>query len=170
MKISAISILIAVFGLLNLSAYSKPRHAALLTDDYGIITLADFEFPEQLSPESHFPDNEFENYWQCLKPEKYLLDCENIGPLYPGDEDEFAQSTFWIQAGGKIYDFGTRRNWDMEFCKNMVSDISKIITNEPVVCVYASYVGSTTKGSDWIIDRVKTTNGEWSWFGKSDEE
>lgn len=163
MRLRFLYLTVVFLGLINLSAYLKPHYAGLLTDDYGILTSNDFHEDGQLSTESNFPHDEFENYWQCLRPEEYFLNCENPGPLLSGEND-IGQSTFWIRADGKVYNFGTRRNWDLEFCQDMISDIRKLIEGEHVVCIYASHLDSNEQQSNWVIDRVKTRKGEWSWF------
>ena len=83
---------------------------------------------------------------------------------------DLGANTFWIKANRKLYDFGTRRNRDIESCQDMVLDIRRIMENEPVVCIYASYIKSNEQGSEWIIDRVKTRKGEWSYFARPGEE
>lgn len=157
-----------ILGLASLSAYSPPRYAGLLTDDYGILSLADFDEDGQLEPARGFPEEGFVHYWLCLEPEHYFLNCEATGRMEPEGID-LGASTFWIHSRGHLYDLGTRRNRDIGACEDMTSDIKKLMTDEPVVCLYASYLDSTDEKSDWIIDRVKTRKGQWSWFARPEE-
>ncbi len=150
------------------SAIAKPlrKRPGLLTESYGIVTKSDLDEEERkATPEPFPPKLPSFNYWQCLKSEGYFLGCENEG-LAAGEDWEIGSATFWIKANGKTYDFGTRRNWDIGFCESMITKILRIIKYEPIVCVSASYLGGDAKGSRWVVERVKTKKGEWSWFGR----
>jgi hypothetical protein len=143
------------------------KHTNLVSEGVGILTKAELDEEENKAGSLPFPPNDSGqnfNYWQCLRPEGYFLGCENEGKP-TGENWEIGSVTFWIKANGKKYDFGTRRNWDIGACRDMISEILKIMETQPIVCVSASY-GKNQEGEYWIIDRVKTKKGEWSWFGR----
>ena len=159
-------ILFTIFYLLIYSAGARAAqiYAGLLTDDYGIVKMSDLNEEGQLSKAHNFPKDPFEHYWQCVKVDKYELGCEIEGRAEP-EGWIIGEAIFKIHSGNKIIDIGTRRNWDMGFCKKMISDIRAIIKKEPVVCFSAIFVGENANTSEWVVDQVKTKKGQWSWFG-----
>ena len=147
----------------NLSfAEIKEKRVGLLTDDYGIVTKEDLDEEEKkATPLPFSPESISFQYWQCLKPDSYYLHCSNTGKML-GEGWDIGSAEYWVKSDGKKYNFGTRRNWSIDFCKEMVTTIQRIMKNESVVCISALYLDEDKEGSNWIIDRVKTKKGEWS--------
>ena len=52
----------------------------------------------------------------------------------------------------------------------MVSEIRSLVERQSVVCISGGYLGKDDEGMNWVIDRVKTTTGEWSWFERGPNE
>lgn len=156
----------------SFSASPLPKYQGLLTDDYGIVSLADLDEHGQQDPWQGFTGDDVDHYWFCIEPSEYFFDCENLGDINYNYEDtqehwDIGQPTFWIKAGGEIYNFGTRRNWSIEHCSDMKKDILWLMQNEPVVCLSGRYLKPDETGNNWILDRVKTQKGAWSWFVRS---
>ncbi len=149
----------------TLSASSYPRYQGLLTNGYGIITESDLDEAGQLESWRGFTGNELDHYWQCLEPTDYHFVCENLrGAEFEGSE--IGEPTFWIKANGRIYHFGTRRNWDMAHCEDMKKDILWLMNSQSAVCISGTYVRQNSESEYWILDRLKSPRGAWSWFAR----
>ena len=140
-----------------------PRYQGLLTDDYGIVTLADLDEDGQQDPWTGFTGDDVDHYWQCLEPKDYFFDCENLGKAEPEGWD-IGELTFWIQANGQFHHFYARHNWSIEYCQDLKTDILWLLKDETVVCISGTYIDTDQNGINWILDRVKTRKGSWSWF------
>lgn len=151
----------------------KINKMGLITDGYGIVSQLDLDFEKtKFCPEPFFP-KKFSvcDYWQCLKVKKYFLSCENF---YLEGEGELGQLTFWILSNNKKFYFSTRRNYSAQTCATIVKDISRVISNQNIVCLAGSHLpDKNEKESHWILERVKTKTDFWSmshvWFPGEDE-
>ena len=164
---------IVLMGCLNSSFKSLPR-VGLLTDDFGIVTGADLDQEEsRCTGTEPFPPktNLCFQYWQCLSTENIYIDCENIGNV--GDFQHAGLATFWIQDNENIHHYFTRRNFDIDTCRDWKDAWKNIVEGETTVCLSGNFIemsredepGSPT-GTHyyWIIDRMKSPHGEWSYF------
>ncbi len=166
MRLFVVFSLMAVFFFSD-SASARLPIAGLLTEDFGILKLSDFDEEGQFSNTSHFPNDGFEHHWLCLKPEKTLLKCERA--LWDESFKWFyGTMIFEVRAGGKNYEFGTRRNWSMNFCRETVSEIRAVMKGQKAVCFFANFISEKGNSSEWIIDRVKSKRGAWSWFAREE--
>lgn len=153
---------------MNLSGSWLPYRVGILTDDYGIVTEADLDEEEaKVTIAEPFPLSSALNYWFCIEPQEYFVQCKSEGMMEP-EGFEIGSSTFWVHANGKVFNFWTRRNFDLESCEERIMDWSNLMRNE-VVCFSGSYIEEDESGTHWIIDRMKTYTGEWSWFGRPGE-
>lgn len=172
-------VFIVILAMLNLS-FSMSDRIGMLTDDYGIVVKADLDEEEaRCSNVEPFPsDNACFNYWQCLPTREIYIDCEDIGDV--GDSKHTGQANFWIKEGNNIHHYLTRRNFDIEACHEWVNEWKSVINGEDVVCLSGNFIDMSEQDESsfspigihyyWIIDRIKSRHGEWSYFYRGDTE
>ncbi len=101
-----------------------------------------------------------------------FLDCEDTGSI--GDFEHTGQPAFWIDDGKITHHYLTRRNFDMEACQQWLGEWRAVMGQEAVVCFSGEFVQASDSDSHpssppgvqyyWIIDRMKSHAGEWSYF------
>src|SRR3990167_2331411 len=153
--------LVVILIILIFAFEKKPRRVGLLTDDYGIVTKEDLDYEEKTAYPVKFDPKKFSvfNYWQCLKPDKYYVSCR---PFYFEGEGYLGELTFWVLSEGKKYNFWTHRNYPKESCLLWEKEIKKIMQNQKIVCISASYSDQDVEGSHWFLERIKTKTDFWS--------
>jgi hypothetical protein len=157
-------------GILNLSfvGHSRP---GLLTGNFGIVTVADLDEEESRCNDIRpFPyEHLCFNYWQCLPTQDVQMYCEDIG-----GNDEFVhvgEAFLTVKVKDQTHQYFTRRNFDMETCKEWMNEWSGVLGGENVVCLSGQYSGIDKENRHhlWQIDRMKSRRGEWSYFAREDE-
>jgi len=163
-----------VLAVCNIS-WATVTNPGLLTADYGVVTKADLneEMARCEPPYESFPpkENACFQYWQCLPTKEVHLTCEDLGA---NDEYEhIGEATFWIKNGSDIHHFLTRRNFDLESCQEWATEWKEVMRDEEVVCLSGDYIENAGEEPSpalagnhyyWIIDRMKSRHGEWSYF------
>ncbi|MBI3555580.1 MAG: hypothetical protein HY074_04895 [Deltaproteobacteria bacterium] len=172
---------IAVLFVAGMSLSWVPiRHLGLLTDDNGIVTAKDLaEEEERCSDLKPFPpeDGSCFQYWQCLSSHDVHVECDDISEDLGEDT---AEAVFWIKDGDHVHHYLTRRNFDLEACREWKEEWTAVLGSDDVVCLSGEFVGtesadehpSSPAGSHfyWIIDRMKTHSKEWSYFHRGDAD
>lgn len=163
---------------LSFAAVDQDEHRiGMLTDRYGIVTDADLDEAEEhcIASAEPFPSGDpCLNYWQCLPTRDLFMDCKDDGPS--DDFDHAASAVFWIKEkeGENFHNYLTRRNFSLEACHEWLHGWRHVIEGEDVVCLSGSFLSKDYwEGDDltppgmhsfWIIDRMKSRRGEWSYF------
>lgn len=169
------SLAVILLSAICVSFQWPPTRIGLLTDDYGIVTDQDLDEEERVAfPEPFPPKVGSFQYWMCLPTYDIFMKCNDTGPSDHEEEGQIGDHTFRLRTGNQIFNFYTRHNGPLDACEEMVSDWRDVIIGEEIVCISASYVGtnldpaneerSNILNSDWVIDRMKSRHGEWSWF------
>lgn len=181
MKASRIHLAAVAASLLNLSfapQESVGQRFSMLTERYGIVTDADLDEESARCHETEtFPNGDpCLNYWQCLPIREVFMDCEE------GDVDEVlgrvGSAVFWIQSGEEFHNYMTRRNYDMETCHDYLQEWKQVTDGEDVVCLSGEFIEKGSYEGDaftpagthsfWVIDRMKSRRGEWSYFDRGE--
>ena len=166
------------------TSFSTPESIVMITDTYNIVSPEDIQEEEEkcFDPQP-FPPREFggcQNYWQCLPTQEVFMSCEDIGDI--GDYNHTGQIDFWIKDGNNIHHYLTRRNFDIESCFDWIDEWKAVMSNEDIVCLSGDFIDTDNNDAQsssplgthhyWIIDRMKSRHGEWSYFlrGKELEE
>lgn len=171
-------LVLIMMGASNLS-WAPIRHMGMLTDDYGIVTKQDLAEEEERCPSlKPFPpeDGSCFQYWQCLPTRDVFIGCDDISDKFGEDT---AEAVFWIKNGENTHHYLTRRNFDMEACREWKTEWEAVLAGEYIVCLSGEFA-SIEKEDDhpsspigthyyWIIDRMKSYHSEWSYFYRGPE-
>lgn len=163
MKFKMVAFLCLFTPTLSLSQIHRP---GLLTDDYGIVTGKDLdEYEGQCTEVEPFPPHfGCMMYWQCLSTENVTIICKRLGPDNSDLSGEYGDFTLLIKDRGETHEYTGRHNNDMAYCQSTKKAMLKVMTHEKIVCISGEFVHKDGQTSGWIIDRMKSRHGEWSWF------
>ena len=163
----------------NLS-WAPIHHVGLLTDDYGIVTAQDLvEEEDRCQDLEPFPPRGGGclQYWQCLPTKDVFIGCEDISADLGGEDTR--QAVFWLKDGDEVHHYLTRRNFDLEACNGWKAKWEAVLAGEDVVCLSGEFINTenfdehllSPPGTQfyWIIDRMKSRHGEWSYFYRGPE-
>lgn len=141
----------------------------ILTDDYGIVTNEDIE--ENAKWGSPIDGNgDIDHVWFCIRIDAIESDCEEM--YYTEDLGEIGYSdSLRIVSDGDLYEFQTRRTHGHDVCAGYKKTWEELMPLSEVACFSAYYVNEDNpnecdfrKCTNWIIDKVKSKEGSWSYF------
>jgi hypothetical protein len=166
---TALSLVLVTLLLILFDSCASTYRPGLLSKDYGIVTKADLDEEEAETTPEKFPPSDFSpfHFWQCLPSKNYFIDCKDQGPSDEDKSDHIGEPTFLLMVGDQVFNFYTRRNYGMDQCTTMTNAWRAILKADSVVCISAAYIETDGHDSFWEIDRIKSHNGEWSWFNRS---
>jgi hypothetical protein len=144
----------------------------LLNYDYGILSEFDLAQSEKVTEGVPFNgESSAYPYWQCFQAHVVKIGCYET--MY--DDSSRTYTTILALSGlrdGKRHSYYPRRAIDIDFCRDWLQSIKKILKNVKVVCVAGSFSGYDKEDekrdpqdyAGWTLDRIKTSKGCWSWF------
>jgi hypothetical protein len=161
-----------LFLFLPTFSFSKIHRPGLLTDDYGIVTKRDLDEDEEGCTE--IKDFAHQNgcmpYWQCLSTKDVKITCKRLWPMSMDSTERYGDFTLNIKDRGETHIYEGRHNGSMAECKAMKREMLKVMVHENTVCISGEFVDKESQTSGWIIDRMKSRHGEWSWFQREKDK
>jgi hypothetical protein len=147
-------------------SFPQIHRPGLLTDDHGVVTKQDLDEDEAGCTEvTDFAHRSgCMSYWQCLSAKNVEVICKRLGPDNSDLSGEYGDFTLRIKDQDETHEYIGRHNGDMAECKAMRREILKVVAHEKIVCVSGDFIDKVGQTSSWIIDRMKSHHGEWSWF------
>jgi len=177
---SAVARLAVLFCSLYSLSFGVRGRPSLLTADHGIVTEADLE--EEETRCSHLAVRSQAqlsclHYWQCLPTHDVHLACEDAG--WAVEHGAMGWVDFRIRTGNDVHHYYTRRNFSMDTCRDWLEEWRRIIDAEEIVCLSGDLLsigasedrpsGPPGMHHYWIIDRMKSHRGDWSYFHRGPE-
>ncbi len=160
-------------SLILLGCASRPSKAwqtkGILTDDYGIVTLADIQKNKKIArPFDRSGDPML--VWQCLPVERFNTFCRDLGFVVDLGEKGYT-SGLKIVSKGNEYSFECPKFTGRRGCGEDERAWTKLIRQGQIACFSGFYVGkepSSESGlkdwSLWNMERIKSKRGEWSYW------
>ncbi len=141
---------------------------ALLTQDYGILNVADLAMNScRAKPVPFSHRNLAYPYWKCFEISKAKTECDNSGHI-PGSKDENTLLTITVQDPESEHVYLPRRAMDLKNCHWLQKRWKSATKDEKYVCLSGSFTDYDTENgrrtSLWVFDKFKTKKSCTSWF------
>ena len=103
-------------------------------------------------------------YWQCLSTQDVKITCKRLWTMSMDSTERYGDFSLNIKDRGEAHIYEGRHNDSMAECKAMKSEMLKVVAHEKIDCISGLFADKEGNTSGWIIDRMKSRHGEWSWF------
>jgi hypothetical protein len=136
----------------------------LLTSDYGILNVSDFQVYNS-STEVGL------NSWQCFPTSEISVRFEKLG-YDPDSKLNFATLKITVYRGNIVHEYELKRGFPVNDCRDMQNLWASLMKNQKHVCIGGSYVdqherafkGKKQQIYGWVFDRMKTKKGCGAYF------